>query len=110
PPHRRCGFRDRRVDRGAHLRHGPAGHAAGGAAQRVLPHHPRSRAAGGGAGEPVDQEASDEGDLMSENPALTAPPDHATTTPVLEVRAITKSFGRVTALRDVTCAVREGEV
>jgi hypothetical protein len=28
---------------------------------------------------------------MSENPALTAPPDHATTTPVLEVRAITRA-------------------
>lgn len=47
---------------------------------------------------------------MSENPALTDPPDHASTTPVLEVRGITKSFGRVTALQEVTCAVREGEV
>lgn len=32
------------------------------------------------------------------------------TTPLLEVRHISKSFGRVRALQDVTCAVRAGEV
>ena len=61
--------------------------------ERVLPHHPGPGAAGCSAGEPVDQEASPEGDHMSDNPALTAPPSHATTIPVLEARGITKSFG-----------------
>lgn len=32
------------------------------------------------------------------------------TTPILEVRNLSKSFGRVQALQDVTCAVRAGEV
>ena len=32
------------------------------------------------------------------------------TTPLLEVRNITKSFGRVKALQDVSCKVRAGEV
>lgn len=47
---------------------------------------------------------------MTDNPDLTTPPDPAATIPVLEARSITKSFGRVTALREVTCSVREGEV
>ncbi len=33
-----------------------------------------------------------------------------TTAPLLEVRSISKSFGRVKALQDVTCTVRAGEV
>ncbi len=32
------------------------------------------------------------------------------TAPMLEVRSISKSFGRVKALQDVTCTVRAGEV
>ena len=32
------------------------------------------------------------------------------TTPLLEVKNITKSFGRVKALQDVSCKVRAGEV
>ena len=46
---------------------------------------------------------------MSDNPALTPPPD-PDSVPVLEARQVTKTFGRVTALREVTCSVRKGEV
>ena len=47
---------------------------------------------------------------VSSRVAAPAPPELAGTTPLLEVRDVSKSFGSVIALKDISMSVHAGEV
>jgi simple sugar transport system ATP-binding protein len=58
----------------------------------------------------MDESTAGTRDVVDEAPKSETPPPAAGATPLLEARSISKYFGSVNALEDVTLAVRTGEV